>query len=142
MKTNVLSAVLGLSLVWPAAISAQSIYLRELVVISVRQIDANSFEVIESSGAGGTQLWCAAAKFTRDNLRQRGGDISVLEARGPSAAFPGRKSVIFTTAGVANPVKSTSQGVRTEGQTFTMAHAYALCRSQPEYLIKVRVVGS
>jgi len=140
MKTNVLSAVLGLALVWPVVLSAQSFFLRELVVIPVRQIDANSFEAVENDGAGGTLMWCAAAKFTRDHLRQRGGDIGVLQARGPSAVFAGRKSVIFTTAPVANPVTSYSEDVRTPGKTLSMAHAYALCRSNPEYFVKVRVV--
>ncbi|MFL4470212.1 hypothetical protein ACERZ8_10125 [Tateyamaria armeniaca] len=141
MKNPVLTAILGLVLAWPAVASAQSIFLRELVVIPVRPIDTNTFEVIENDGAGGTSMWCAASKFTRDYLNQRGGEIAVLRARGDSAAFPGRKSVIFTTAPVASPVKSTSQGVRTEGQVFSMGHANALCRSQPEILIQVRVVA-
>lgn len=141
MKTRMLTAALCASLFWPAALSAQSIFIRELVVIPVRPIDTTTFEVIENDGAGGSQLWCAAGKFSRDALGQRGGSITILQARGPSSAFPGRKSVVFTTKPVANPVSSTSQSVRTVGQVFSMAHANALCRSDPERWIKVRVVN-
>lgn len=141
MKTAVLTAVLTLALVLPVAATAQSIFTRELVVIPVRPIDATRFEVIENDGAGGTTLWCAASKFTRDYLNQRRGQITVLQPRGDSTAFPGRKSVIFTTAPIENAVTSTSEGVRTPFQTFSNGHANALCRSQPELLIRVRVVN-
>ena len=124
----------------PALVSAQHIFLRELLVISVRPIDANTFEVFESGGAGGSQMWCAAGKFTRDHLRQRGGDITVLRARGTSDIAPGLKSVIFTTRAVENAQSSYSEGVRTAGKRLSMAHAYALCRSRPELLIRIRVV--
>jgi len=133
---------IGLCLLMPTAVLAQRIFLKELVVIPVRPIDANTFEAFENDGAGASQVWCAAGKFTRDYLRQRGGELYVLQARGDSAAVPGRKSVIFTTQPVANPVKSYSVSLRKEGLNFSMTHAYALCRSQPEFLIRVRVVGS
>jgi len=140
MKKPILSVVLALALAWPAFATAQSIFLRERIVIPVCAIDATSFEVIENQGAGGTSMWCAASIFARDYLNARGGNLTILKARGDSEAFPGRKSVIFTTAPVANSVKSTSQGVRTQGQMFSMGHANALCRSQWEILIHVRLV--
>ncbi len=142
MKNPILSAVLGAALVCPTLISAQSVYLRELLIVPVRPIDANTFEVVENDGAGGTELWCAAGKFTRDSLGQRGGDIAVLQARGASAVFPGRKSVIFTTRPVDNGFNTTSQGVRQAGQTFSTTHANALCRSNPERIIRIRIVSS
>ena len=140
MKKSLMAVGLGLVLSVSFAVSAQSFMLKELLIIPVRVIDESTFEAIENDGAGGSQMWCAAGKFTRDYLKQRGGDIAVLQPRGPSAAFPGRKSVIFTTVPVENAVSSTSQGVRTAGQTFSMTHAYALCRSQPELIIQVRLV--
>lgn len=129
-----------LSLLMPTALAAQSFFYKELVVIPVRPIDTHTFEAVENDGAGGTQIWCAAAKFTRDYLRQRGGDITVLTPRGVSAAFPGRKSVVFTTNAADTSVKSLSQGVSTAGQTFSMAHAYALCKSRYDLYVKVRVI--
>lgn len=134
-------ALLALCTAMPTVLSAQFTSIKQRFVIPVRAIDANTFEAIEADGAGGTQIWCAAAKYTRDHLGQRGGDITVLEARGPSAAFPGRKSVVFTTAPVADAVESSSQGVRTKGKSFSMAHAYALCRSNPDQFIRFRVVA-
>ncbi|MEM6372746.1 MAG: hypothetical protein AAF727_08215 [Pseudomonadota bacterium] len=146
MNKTVLSTMLGLGLGFvvalPGLVQAQSIFFKERVLIPVRPIDATTFEVVENDGAGGTTLWCAAGIFTKEYLNQRGGEIGVLQARGDSATYPGRKSVIFTTGPVPNPVKSTSQGVRTEGQTFSMGHANALCRAQPEIYVRVRVLAS
>ena len=42
-------------LVLPTTVAADRIFFRELIVIPVRPIDANSFEVIEADGAGGMQ---------------------------------------------------------------------------------------
>ncbi|WP_299151883.1 hypothetical protein [uncultured Tateyamaria sp.] len=125
----------------PGWVGANSFFLKEIIVIPVRPIDATTFEVIENDGAGGTQMWCAAGKFTRGYLRQRGGDLTVLTPRAASAVYAGRKSVIFTTRAVAGAVSSTSQGIRTAGQSFSMAHAYALCKSRREQFIKVRVLA-
>lgn len=136
----VLPFILAVSI--PTILGAQQLLLKEIIVIPVHPLDANTFEVVENDGAGGTQMWCAAGKFVRGYLGQRGGDIAVLNARAASKSFPGRKSVIFTTLPVQNAVSSVSQGVRTPGQTFSMGHAYALCRSQPEQIIRVRIVGS
>ncbi len=139
MLTRVIA--ISLLLCVPAVATAQHFFLRELIVVQVRPIDQTTFEVFESTGVGGSQMWCAAGKFTRDYLRQRGGDLTVLRPRGPSEAIPSRKSVIFTTRPVENSVSSISEGVRTAGQRFSMTHANALCRSQPELYIRVRVIG-
>ncbi|WP_299281101.1 hypothetical protein [uncultured Tateyamaria sp.] len=131
---------LGLVVMTPNWVGANGLFLKEIIVIPVRPIDATTFEVIENDGAGGTQMWCAAGKFTRGYLRQRGGDLTVLQPRAASPVYSGRKSVIFTTRAVAGAVSSASQGVRTAGQRFSMAHAYALCKSRREQFIKVRVL--
>ncbi|MEL6465567.1 MAG: hypothetical protein AAFQ58_11420 [Pseudomonadota bacterium] len=130
----------ALALILPSTVLGQRFLLREIVVIPVYPIDANTFEVIENDGAGGTQLWCAAGKFTRGYLHQRGGDLTVLTPRAASATFPGRKSVVFTTRPTSNAFRSASQGVRQAGQTFSMAHAYTLCKSRYDLYIKLRVV--
>ncbi|MEO0503965.1 MAG: hypothetical protein AAFZ14_11620 [Pseudomonadota bacterium] len=130
-------------LVLPTTVAADRIFFRELIVIPVRPIDANSFEVIEADGAGGMQMWCAAGIFSRKVLGQRGGDLSIVQARGPSSAYPGRKSVIFTSLPVDNPTSSYSTNVRTAGLTFSMTHAYAQCRSMlPERVVRVRVLAN
>lgn len=134
-------ALIALMLLVPDAVLAQRFLLREIIVIPVRSIDQHTFEVIENDGAGGTQLWCAAGKFTRDYLQQRGGDISVQTPRSASAKFPQKKSVVFSTRPASNAFRSTSQGVRQAGQTFSMAHAYALCRSRYDIYVKVRAIA-
>mmetsp|Transcript_22601 Transcript_22601/g.36921 ORF Transcript_22601/g.36921 Transcript_22601/m.36921 type:complete len:146 (+) Transcript_22601:1211-1648(+) len=113
-------------------------FVRERVTLPVNTIDANSFEVIENDGAAGTQIWCAAGLFTRQALGQRGGDLYIEVARGPAQTAPGRKGVVFTTEPVAGAFNSVSQGVKRAGQTFSMAHAYALCRSGRAQSVRVR----
>ncbi|WP_299689633.1 hypothetical protein [uncultured Tateyamaria sp.] len=133
-------AILALAAL-PTVAHAERIIFRELIVIPVRQIDATRFEVIEADGAGGMQMWCAAGIFSRKVMGLRGGDLTIVQARGPSANYPGRKSVIFTTQPVANPKSSYSTGVRTEGLQFSMTHAYAQCRSMlPDRVVRVRVL--
>ena len=134
--------ILALALVLvPTLALPQSLFFRELIVIPVRQIDANSFEAIEADGAGGMQMWCAAGIFARNVLGQRGADIAVAQPRAPSATFPGRKSVVFTTQPVADRKSSYSTNVRTQGLTFSTTHAYAQCRSMlPERVVRVRIL--
>ena len=133
----VLAAVI---LAMPLASAAQSFIIKERFVIPVHGMDANTFEVIENDGAGGGQLWCAAGRYAGDELGKRGGTLSVMQPRGPSAAFPGRKSVIFTASPIADPVSSYSLSVRTQGLTFSLAAAQAACRSDPDRIITIRVV--
>ncbi len=135
------AALIAFALLAPATLAAQRFIEKELVIIPVRPIDSHTFEAIENDGAGGTQMWCAAAKFTRQYLRQRGGDTTVLAPRAASAAVPGRKSVIFTTNAKDTSHRSVSQGVRQAGQTFSMAHAYALCKSRYDLFVKVQVIA-
>ena len=132
--------LVGAILAMPLSGPAQSFVLKERFVIPVHGIDANTFEVIENDGAGGGQLWCAAGKFARDVLGRQSGTLSVLQPRGPSAAFPGRKSVIFTASPVADPVSSYSLSVRRRGLTFSLAAAQAACRADPDRIITIRVV--
>ncbi|WP_299625070.1 hypothetical protein [uncultured Tateyamaria sp.] len=113
-------------------------FVRERVTLPVNTIDANSFEVIEDDGAAGTQIWCAAGLYTRKALGQRGGDLYIEVARGPAQTAPGRKGVVFTTEPVAGAFNSVSQGVKRAGQTFSMSHAYALCRSNRAQSVRVR----
>ena len=135
------TALIATILIVPTGLAAQRFIEKELVVIPVRPIDSHTFEAIENDGAGGTQMWCAAAKFTRKYLGQRGGNITVLTPRSPSVAVQGRKSVIFSTNAADTSRRSTSQGVRQAGQTFSMAHAYALCKSRYDLFVKVRVIS-
>lgn len=129
-----------LAILLPTVVPAQRFLLREIMIIPVRPIDTHTFEVIENDGAGGTQMWCAAGKYVRDYLQRPGGSIIILTPRASSVAYPGRKSVIFTTKPVENGISSTSQGVRTAGQMFSTTHANALCRSRYKLYIKVRVL--
>lgn len=135
LKHLALAAVVTL----PTLAHAQDrVFPRERFTIPVNQIDANSFEVIENDGAGGTQLWCAAGLFTRKALGQRGGELYIESPRGPAQTMPGRKGVVFTTEPVAGAFNSVSQGVRRAGQSFSMTHAYALCRSGRSQGVRVR----
>ena len=130
--------VLCLAIVLPTLAPAQDLIRRERFQIPIFGIDANSFEVIENDGAGGSDLWCAAGIYVRTRLGQRGGDITVLTGRGPSQAVPGRIGVIFTTSPVEGSFSSYSQGVRDAGKRFSMTHAYALCRGVPNLRISIR----
>ena len=132
-----LAVAAAVTLFAPDPAPAQDLQLRDRFDIPVYPIDANSFEVVENDGAGGTQLWCAAGTYVREVLRQRRGSIYILEARGDSRAEPGRKSVIFTTQPTDNAFYSVSQGVRRSGKTFTAVHAYALCGDTPQLHIIV-----
>lgn len=130
-----------LTLIVPSAVSAFDFYFQDLIIIPVRPIDGQTFEVYENNGAGPTQMWCAAGKFTKYYLDERGGDLAVLQARGPSASVPGRKSVIFTTRPQGETFGSYSPSIRRAGLTYSMTHANALCRQDyPQRFIRVRVV--
>lgn len=132
-----LVALMTSILVTPMAALAQDFQIHEPFNIPVYPIDATTFEVVENGGAGGTQMWCAAGKFTREVLGQRGGAIYILEPRGASQAVEGRKSVVFTTNAVDGAFGTLTQGVGRAGQTFSMAHAYALCRDTRFLRIRV-----
>ncbi|WP_299151884.1 hypothetical protein [uncultured Tateyamaria sp.] len=138
MFRPILALALGAAIFVPTLGAAQEEVRRERFDIPIFPIDANTFEVIENDGAGGTQMWCAAGIYTRQFLGQRGGSIYIQAGRDNSRAIVGRKSVIFTTQAVEGAFSSTSQGIRRTGQVFSMAHAYALCRGTPRLQIKIR----
>jgi hypothetical protein len=133
-----LAACVAVVMIAPLPAFSQGMAMRESFDIPVYPMDANTFEVVEKDGAGGTQLWCAAGIYARDTLGQRDGSLYILQGRGDSRAEPGRKSVIFTTQAVENAFSSVTQGVRRAGQVFTVSHAYALCRDTPRLRILVR----
>lgn len=143
MIKRVTIAILALGLSLPAVVTAQGFGFKRVVRIPVLPIDSNTFETVVNDGAGGSLMWCAAARFTRHYLRQRGGDLFVKKPVGPSATFPGRKSVIFTTQPVPNSVTSYTEGIATPGQRFSQAHGYSICRTQERqhYYVRVQVVG-
>ncbi|MEL6450055.1 MAG: hypothetical protein AAFQ19_02260 [Pseudomonadota bacterium] len=122
----------------PTFAAAQAFDWRKRYDIPVIPIDATSFEVIENDGAGGTQLWCAAGLYARDQLGQLRGSLYVREGRRPSARAPGRRGVVFTLDAVPDAFSSVSEGVRRAGQVFSISHARALCRSTGRLRIEVR----
>jgi hypothetical protein len=136
LKSLALAALIAL----PTGAYAQNVglFVHERYVLPAAQIDATTFEIIENDGAGGTQIWCGAGIFVRKVLGERGGDIYISQARGPSQTMPGRKAVVFSTRPVPEAFKSVSQGVRHVGKTLSMAHAYALCRSGLSLSVRLR----
>lgn len=112
----------------PTLLAAQSDRFREQFTLPVTQVDSNSFEVVEADGAGNTQMWCAAGVYVRKGLGLREGDITIEIPRGPSLTKPGRKGVVFSTAPVPGAFKSVWPGLRKAGRSYTVTHAFALCR--------------
>jgi len=140
MLRSLVMAWLVVVCVAPTFANAQSIFLYQNFVIPVIDVDSDTFEAIENDGAGGVQMWCAAAIYARRVLGiERGGEISVKQARGPSQFAPGRKSVIFTVAPVADPIKTYDLTVRRVGKVMSIAAANAQCRSDfREVVIRLR----
>jgi len=127
MKKRLSCLALAALVAAPSLVSAQALSIRQQFTLPVAQIDADRFEVIEADGAGNTQMWCAAGIYVRKVLGQRGGDIFVETARGPSVTTPGRKAVVFTTKPLDGAFSPFHRGVGRAGATHSMAHAYALC---------------
>jgi len=138
MIRPIAAIVLAAAVTMPTLGAAQQFVRRDRFDIPIFPIDANTFEVVENDGAGGTALWCAAGVYTRDTLGQRGGSLYILKGRSDSERISGRKSVIFSTQPVDGAFSSFSQGVRRAGKVFSMAHAYALCRGTPRLTVKIR----
>lgn len=107
--------------------------------IPVYPIDDTTFEAIEANGAGGTQLWCAAAIFARRVMGIDRGDLYVKKARGPSLTVQGHRGVVFTTQPVPGATKSYSEGVRVAGKTFSLGHANALCHGSNSGDVRIRL---
>ncbi len=135
IKTSVI-LTLAAFITAPTLAATQGLPIRQQFTLPVAQIGSNAFEVVEADGAGNTQMWCAAGIYARNVLGERGGDIYVQTARGPSQSMPGRTAVVFTTQPVEGAFSSTSLGIRQAGATHSMTHAYALCRQQ--YRVRIR----
>ncbi|WP_300031747.1 hypothetical protein [uncultured Roseobacter sp.] len=97
----------------------------------VNPLSGQTFEVIESRGAGATDIWCAAADYTRraglDGARKR---LFVLSPLGPSKTQAGAKAVAYTLAPderLLNTAPSYSVSVRREGENLSVGHAYKFC---------------
>lgn len=138
MLRPLLMAALATMVTAPTIVAAQSLTRRDIFEIPVYALNAVSFEVIESDGAGGTQLWCAAGIYAREVLGQRSGSLYIEEGRGPAVSLPGRVGVRFTTQPVPNAFSAFTQGVRRTGQVFSINHAYALCNDTPNLRVQVR----
>ncbi|WP_298842626.1 hypothetical protein [uncultured Roseobacter sp.] len=99
--------------------------------LEVNEMSANTFEVIESRGAGARDIWCAAADYTqrtgRDGPRKR---LYILTPRGPSQTVPGETGVGFTLApddALKNTPPSYSVSVRRKGENLPVHHAHQFC---------------
>jgi hypothetical protein len=141
MLRHFILCALCVSLVAPSVADAEGFVRRDRFEIPIFPMDANTFEVIESDGAGGTQMWCAAGIYAHDALGLQDGSIYVLQGRGESRAVTGRKSVVFTTQPVEGAFSSLSQGVRRTGKVFSIGHASALCHETPWLKIQVQASG-
>lgn len=115
----------------PMAFAAQP--YRSVNWLIVVPINADTFEVLESRGAGARGIWCAAADYARaaglDGVRKR---IYVVEPRGPSRTQGNGKGVVFTT----NPDEqlkkmpsSYSATVNSKGANLSIAQAYLFCET-------------
>ncbi|WP_299043540.1 hypothetical protein [uncultured Tateyamaria sp.] len=136
--TRLFALYLIASTTLPTLALAQTEIRRERFQIPIFALDANTFEVIENDGAGGSDLWCAAGIYVRTRLGQRGGDITILSPLGPAQSVPGRRGVVFSTADTGEAISSFSEGVRRAGKRFSMTHAYALCRGVPNLRVRIR----
>ena len=132
------SAALAVLVTAPTMLPAQSLTRSDIFEIPVYALDADSFEVIENDGAGGTQLWCAAGIYAREVLGQRSGSLYIEQGRGPAVSLSGRMGVQFTTQAVPNAFSAFTQGVRRTGQVFSINHAFALCGDMPNLRVQIR----
>lgn len=92
---------------------------------------ADTFEVIQSRGAGPRQFWCAAADYARRELGAPASQRIVLTApRRASVTVPGRTSVTFQLAPRgARPENpgGVSTTVRILGETYSTSFAVGFC---------------
>ena len=116
---------------------AQQIFQDDTFTLPAAALGPNTFEIIEADGAGGSQIWCAAGIYARRVLGQRGGDITIVRARGPSEAFPDRVGVVFTTANVRDASTGFSASTRRVGLRFSMQHAFSLCTEMPRLRLRL-----
>ncbi|UWR23544.1 hypothetical protein [Sulfitobacter sp. S190] len=114
------------AVIMAGAAQAQS-FSRQNFDIPVYPLSDRTFEVIENDGAGGGQMWCAAAKYAREVLGQGRGNLYLARARGPSQSVSGRRGVIFSLDPVPQSFSSVSLSVRRAGQTASIGLANAVC---------------
>ena len=127
MRFRSIALTFALITLVPTFASAQQFARNSGITLRAAALGPNTFEIVESSGAGSNQMWCAAGIYVRRVLGQSGGSISVLEPRGPSKSRPGSVGVVFTTDPVDNEFSGFSPSIRRAGLTYSMTHAFALC---------------
>lgn len=131
--------LLALSLAVGTVSASAQIVFQERYLLPVNAIGDKTFEVVERSGAGGTQMWCAAGIYATRHLGLNTGDLYVLEGYGPSQTMPGRRGVVFSAEPVDGAFQSFDQGVRKAGKTFRIGHATALCGELSQ--VRIRTGG-
>jgi hypothetical protein len=100
--------------------------------------EAETFEVIQSRGAGPRQFWCAAADYAKRALRAGAGRRIVLdEPRHGSATRQGRTAVTFRLA--PKGARPESRGgvsitVRRVGEAYSVFFAYGFCDEFIEFI--------
>ena len=99
--------------------------------LNVIPLDATTFEVIESRGAGAADIWCAAADYAQraglDAPRKR---MYIESPRGPSRTVPNAKGVVFTTSPddeLRDSPTSYSVTVKRRGENLSISHAHQFC---------------
>jgi hypothetical protein len=127
-RVFLLLCVLGAA---PTAFAADP--FRAVNWLTVVPINANTFEVLESRGAGVHGIWCAAADYARaaglDGVRKR---MYVLDTRGPARTRANETGVVFTTnpdEQLAKTPTSYSVSVTTKGANLSIAQAYIFCET-------------
>jgi hypothetical protein len=117
--------LIGLAL--PA--TAQS--YRAINLLYVVPMSSDTFEVLESRGAGAADIWCAAADYARraglDAPHQR---MFVEGPRGKSRTTANAIGVVFTTnpgEDIRDTGKSYSVSVKRRGENLGVGHAYNFC---------------
>lgn len=99
---------------------------------------ADTFEVIQSRGAGPREFWCAAADYAKRRLDAGAGQRIVLdEPRHGSETRQGRTAVTFRLAPKGTRPESTggvSITVRRPGEAYSVFFAYGFCGDYIEFI--------
>ncbi len=99
---------------------------------------ADTFEVIQSRGAGPRQFWCAAADYAKRALGAGAGQRIVLdEPRHSSQTRQGRTAVTFRLAPKGTRPESTggvSITLRRPGEAYSVFFAYGFCDEFIEFI--------
>lgn len=98
----------------------------------VQPVTADTFEVLESRGAGAADIWCAASDYARraglDGPRKR---MFIEVPRGPSKTVPNAIGVVFTVNpgdDIKNTPSAYSVSVKRRGENLAISHAYDFCQ--------------